>query len=96
MTGDEVYTFMIKATDPSGAPGSQETVTVNLKDVNEERRRLLAPSKDQKTLYIDENADQPADPMYTHKTDRADKLTRAECPRMRRTATRLAAIEGRY
>ena len=53
-TGDEVYTFMIKAEDPSGAPGIG-TVTVNLKDVNE-APVFEAPGKDQKTLYIAENA----------------------------------------
>ena len=48
------YTVKIKATDPSGAVG-RATVTVNLKDVNESPA-FTAPSKDQDTLYIDENA----------------------------------------
>ena len=64
--GDEVYTVMIKATDPSGAIG-RTSVTVNLKDVNESPEFNKA-SKDQATLYIDENAANPD--LYTHKSDR--------------------------
>ena len=48
------YTVRIKAEDPSGAFG-EVTVTVNLKDVNE-APTFEAPGKDQKTLYIAENA----------------------------------------
>ena len=61
------YTVTIRATDPSGAPGTTD-VTVNLMDVNESPE-FQDSSKDQKTLYIDENEAAPA--LYTHKTRRS-------------------------
>ena len=61
------YTVTIRATDPSGAFGDK-MITVNLMDVNESPE-FQAPSKDQKTLYIDEN--EAATTLYTHKTRRS-------------------------
>ena len=49
------YTVTIRATDPSGATGEKD-VTVILKDVNE-APEFSTGSKNQATLYIDENAD---------------------------------------
>ena len=66
------YTVTIRATDPSGATGDK-AVMVILMDVNESPE-FQAPSKDQKTLYVDENVatgDTAPDfgDLYTHKTD---------------------------
>ena len=64
--GTIAYMVTIRATDPSGATGDK-TITVNLMDVNESPV-FTAPSKDQKTLYIDEN--EAVTTLYTHKTRR--------------------------
>ena len=50
--GDEVYTVMIKATDPSGAAG-MASVMVHLKDVNEPPK-FASSLKGKVTLYIAE------------------------------------------
>ena len=65
------YTVTIRATDPSGATGDKP-ITVYLLDVNE-APEFSSGSKDQATLYIDENAtstDEPPLALYTHKTRR--------------------------
>ena len=71
-TGDDTiaYTVTIRATDPSGASGDK-AITVNLMDVNGSPE-FTATSKNQKTLYIDENVDADAggNTLYTHKTRR--------------------------
>ena len=68
------YTVKIKATDPSGAVG-MATVTVNLKDVNESPAFSDA-SKDQDTLYIDENATSVTSPTLALRTGEEDATDR--------------------
>ena len=53
-----VYTVVVRAKDPSSAPG-MGTVEVHLEDVNELPEFSKASREDQNTLYIAENDDNP-------------------------------------